>query len=453
MMTRPPNVCLIEDDDIMGESLCDRLRLEGFTFQWFKSGRDVLASFALQRFDVVLSDVKLPDLSGPEVFERLGATHAHLPPWIYITAYSSVRDAVELLKCGASDYVAKPFDLDELIAKLRLYCGTPHETSGARPALGVSAVMRRLQEILPKLASHARIILITGESGVGKEMIAREIHQIADPAGSRPFVAVNCGALNEHLLEAELFGHEKGAFTGAIRRRPGVFEQAHGGTLFLDEIGEMSLTMQVKLLRAVQDLKITRVGGEHAIPVNLRLICATHCDLKAMVGLGKFREDLYYRIHVAHLKIPPLRERKEDILWLAEKFVRELSSATRSPAFRTSPVFVKALLEYPWPGNVRELRHALERATIFSSGPVLDASLMFDLPDLQRHSEIEYGDTLADYLQNCERAYILQVIAETKGQIGQSAARLGISRKNLWERMKRLGLSHSPQGGPQPADR
>lgn len=450
---RAPHVCLIEDDDIMGESLCDRLRLEGFTFQWFKSGRAALDSFAPLSFDVVLSDVKLPDLSGPEVFERLGAMHAHLPPWIYITAYSSVRHAVELLKLGASDYVAKPFDLDELIAKLRLYCGTALQSSETRPALGVSAVMRRLQELLPKLATHARTILITGESGVGKEMIAREIHQIADPSGNSPFVAVNCGALNEHLLEAELFGHEKGAFTGAIRRRPGVFEQAHGGTLFLDEIGEMSLTMQVKLLRAVQDLKITRVGGEQAIPVNLRLICATHCDLKAMVGLGKFREDLYYRIHVAHIKIPPLRERKEDILWLAEKFVRELSSATNSQTFRTSPAFVKALLEHPWPGNVRELRHALERATIFSTGPVLDVSLMFDIPDLHCHNEIEFGDTLADYLQNCERAYILQVVAETNGHIGQSAARLGISRKNLWERMKRLGLSQSGHTTPQSSDK
>jgi DNA-binding NtrC family response regulator len=239
-------------------------------------------------------------------------------------------------------------------------------------------------------------------------------------------------------MEAELFGHEKGAFTGAIRERHGLFEQAHGGTLFLDEIGEMPAAMQVKLLRAIQDRTIVRVGGEKPMPVEIALVCATHQDLRAMVERGEFREDLYYRIHVIHLHVPPLRERKEDILWLAERFLDQLSGPPPAPRRRLHPLGGRALTDYPWPGNVRELRHCLERASILSSDTTLTVADLFDIPPAATGAA-DTG-TLADYLRACERRYIERALTAHGGRIADTAQTLGISRKNLWEKMRKLGI-------------
>jgi transcriptional regulator with PAS, ATPase and Fis domain len=292
---------------------------------------------------------------------------------------------------------------------------------------------------LPRIAASPASVLITGESGVGKERIARSLHRLG--RGSRPFVAVNCAALTESLLEAELFGFEKGAFTGATRDKKGVFELAHGGTLFLDEIGETPAAMQVKLLRAIQERQIVRVGGEKPIPVDVRIITATNQDLRSLVERGVFRDDLYYRINVVQLRVPPLRERREDIPWLAEQFLEEYSDDHPGTRKMLSPAAVRALLDYPWPGNVRELRHTLERALLLTDGPVLAPDDLFETPP-RRCDAPECS--LGDYLAECERAYIRRGLTACGWQIQETARLLGISRKSLWMKMKKLDIKRDP---------
>jgi DNA-binding NtrC family response regulator len=388
----------------------------------------------------VVSDVRLPDFGGDELFARLREAHRTLPPFIFVTGFGSIDRAVELLKRGAADYITKPFDIECLIEKVRaLAAATPVSVVQGPGSLGVSPPMRRIEEMLPRLARHAGTLLITGESGVGKERVALEFHRLARDQESCPFVAVNCGAITETLFEAELFGHEKGAFTGAARMKKGVFEQAHCGTLFLDEIGEMPLSMQVKLLRAIQFRRITRVGGEQPVEVELRLLCATNRDLKKLVEEGRFREDLYYRINVVQIRIPPLRERKEDIPRLARAMLDEFGARQGGARRSLSARAERALLDYPWPGNVRELRHCIERACIVSANQILEPEDFFDQgsPALSEQAQTA---SLGSYLEDCERAYITRALTANSGRIAQSAATLGISRKNLWEKMKKLGI-------------
>jgi len=444
-----PIICLVEDDEIMGESLCDRFALEGFRIDWHRTGMDGLRAIGNKNYNLVISDIHLPDINGEDIYSQLLADKRVLPPFIFITGYGSIDRAVRLLKLGASDYISKPFDLDQLIEKVHQLCPPQAEGGSAEEhgvdALGISPIMRSIEQSIPRLAKLANTILITGESGVGKEHVARLIHRHARQDRATPFVAVNCGAVTESLLESELFGHEKGSFTGAARLRKGVFEQAHGGTLFLDEIGEMSLTMQVKLLRAIQERTIVRVGGETPIPVDVRLICATHRDLKEMVEKGTFREDLYYRIHVIRLRIPPLRERKEDILWFAQQFLKHCAQLSHENHV-ISPAAERALLEYDWPGNLRELKHGVERACILSPGPMLEADSFFDddalpAPSQDNLAEADTHDhTLADYLRNSERKFILHSLESNAWHFGNTATALGISRKNLWEKMKKLDI-------------
>jgi len=441
MQTRP-RLCLVEDDAIMGESLCDRFDLEGFDCDWHKNAATAIEKIEQTAYAAIISDIRLPDASGEEMFQQLLTHKAFLPPWIFITAYGSIDRAVALLKQGAADYITKPFDLDALIDKLRNLCLTPTESARSQrgqPRLGLSPAMRKIEEVLPRLAKQASTILLTGESGVGKEVVAREIQALDAKVKDQPFVAVNCGALTETLLETELFGHEKGAFTGAVRTKKGVFEQADGGTLFLDEIGDMPPVMQVKLLRAIQERKIVRVGGEHPISVNLRLICATHRDLQKLVEQGDFREDLYYRIHVIHLKIPPLRERREDILWFAYKFLGEFGGIADEGKKQFSPAAEQALLNHPWPGNLRELRHAIERACILSVGTIIGIEALFGNLEIPMEDDSVATHNLRAYLESCERNYIEHVLGQHGGHISDTATSLGISRKNLWEKMKKLG--------------
>jgi DNA-binding NtrC family response regulator len=313
--------------------------------------------------------------------------------------------------------------------------------------LGVSPAMQKIEAMLPRLAEHAGTVLITGESGVGKERVALQLHCLASKGQNQPFIAVNCGAITETLMEAELFGHEKGAFTGAVKMRKGVFEQAHGGTLFLDEIGDMPLQMQVKLLRAIQERRIVRVGGQASIAVDARIVCATNQDLRARVEAGTFREDLYYRINVIHLHIPLLRERSDDILWFARRFLAEFAAAHGDERRMLSPAAEQALQSYPWPGNLRELRHAIERACILSRAQTLEPAHLFDSWPEQALEQAHAAGTLDQYIRDCERGYIQQALQRCHGHIGQTAGYLGISRKNLWEKMKRLQLAaRSPEG-------
>ncbi len=443
-MTAPmPRICLIEDDPIMGESLCDRFELEGYAVDWHRSAESARPALEQKRYAVAIGDVRLPEMTGTELFRQLRSDGAKLPPFVFITGFGAIDQAVEVLKLGAADYVTKPFDLDLLMEKVRDLSAADAQAAATPEAqLGISPAMRRIAEMLPRLAEHAATLLVTGESGVGKEHVAMAVHRLgATHAG--PFVAANCGAFSETLLETELFGHEKGAFTGAVRTRKGVFERAHGGTLFLDEVGEMPGPMQVKLLRAIQERRIVRVGGEAPIPVDLRLILATHRDLKRMVEEGCFREDLYYRINVINVKVPALRERKEDILWFAERFLEACAARMGSARRRLDARAQQALLDYPWPGNIRELMHAIERACILAPpGGELGAGALFE-KDALPGAEPTPGESLSEHLDDCERAYIRSVLRLEQGQIGRTAERLGISRKNLWEKMKKLGIQEA----------
>ncbi|MDP2228631.1 MAG: sigma-54 dependent transcriptional regulator [Moraxellaceae bacterium] len=439
-------ICLIEDDLIMGESLVERFELEGYRVRWHTRGQDALAALGRDPYALIVSDIRLPDMSGDALFRRALAGHAYLPPWIFITGFGAIDRAVELLKLGAADYITKPFDLDQLMDKLRLLSQSRPAVAEAEPQLGLSDAMRRIELTLPRIAQAAPTVLITGESGSGKEVVACEIHRL-DPARSKaPFVAVNCGGLAESLLEAELFGHEKGAFTGAARLKRGVFEQADGGTLFLDEIGDMPLIMQVKLLRVIQDRTVLRLGSERPVSVDIRLICATHHDLRELVRQGRFREDLYYRIHVVHLKVPPLRERRNDILWLAQQFLDDQERARPAEHTRLSPAAEKALLEYNWPGNVRELKHAIERACVLSPNAWLEPDALFET-ETGNVATPSRDAPLQTYLEGCERNYIESALTHCQGRIGQTAEHLGISRKNLWEKMKKLGMSDAQRDG------
>ena len=436
-----PRLCLIEDDEIMGESLMQLFRLEGFEPIWHRSAQEAVRLIESQRFAVVVSDIRLPDADGGELFLALREKLPGLPPFLFITAYGTIDRAVELLKAGAADYITKPFDVDVLVQKVRGLA--EHYGAGAEgdTSLGVSPAMRRIAEALPRLARHAAALLITGESGCGKEHVARLFHRHA-VGDTGDFVAVNCASIPETLIEAELFGYEKGAFTGALRMKRGFFELAQHGTLFLDEIGEMPLSMQAKLLRALQERRIFRLGGEQAIAVDFRLICATHRDLKAMVQAGQFREDLYYRIHVLHLRIPPLRERLEDIRWFVRHFVEEFNRQHPQERRRIDPRTEQALLDYPWPGNVRELKHAVERACILSTGPLLEAEAFFGdtLDGAGAAGSPPLSQSLADYLMACERDYLLMMLERHEHHMTHTAEALGITRKTLWEKLRRLGL-------------
>ncbi len=436
-------LCLVEDDPIMGESLHHRLGLEGLDCDWYRDGRSALDALRQRPYAALISDIRLPDLSGERLFDQLLEQKIPLPPTLFITGYGSIDQAVRLIRSGARDYITKPFDLDGLVDKLREISPNlflDEEWQDVAPVLGTSVAMRRVQKMLQAVARHRVGLLLTGESGAGKEYAALFVHRCGDETECLPFVTVNCAAIPETLLEAELFGHEKGAYTGADRARRGVFERADGGTLFLDEIGEMSLAMQAKLLRVLQEGKFARVGGDKTVTVSVRVVCATNRDLRAMVEQGDFREDLYYRINVAHVHIPPLRQRADDVLWFARMFVRELAEK-HSKAWTLSQAAEQYLLGQDWRGNVRQLRNTIERACVFASGRVLNPDdLAIDGDDLPAADPRDNSLELKIYLERCERLHILETLEAHQWAISATSRALGISRKNLWEKMRKYAL-------------
>ena len=444
---------LIEDDPVMGEALHERLQLEGFDTRWWRNGADALraATQADAVPDAVVSDIRLPDIEGPELMQHLPVAW-RTRPWIFITGYGTSAQREGLLARGAADFFTKPLDMDRLIRRLHGL----QPAAGAQPPaqafascpLGVSGEIRRLHALVARLGTHWDSVLVTGESGVGKEELARCLHRETLGADA-PFVAVNAASLPESLIDAELFGYEKGAFTGAMRRYRGKFEQAHGGTLFLDEIGDMPHALQVRLLRVLQDRVVTRLGSEQALPVQVRLIFATHKRLNEEVRAGRFREDLYYRINVVHLRVPPLRERPEDVPWFAQRFVEAWNTAHPGARRVLGAEAEQALLRRAWPGNVRELRNAIERACLLSEDAHVDARLL--VADASADDDTSPAapaavpaDTpmprLEEFLRLQEREYIRQALQRHDFQIGVTADGLGISRKSLWERMKRLTI-------------
>lgn len=437
MNRSPGKLCLIEDDPIMGESLSHRFSLEDMDYDWFKDGRSAIRAICENDYGVVVSDIRLPDVNGEELYDLLLERCHQIPPVIFITGYGSIDQAVRLLKKGARDYITKPFDLDDLLNKLRFIDPDLFAREGEaahEPELGISPAMRRIEEILREVAGHKASVLITGESGVGKEYAARYVHQSDRSRQDRPFIAINCAALPEELLEAELFGYEKGAFTGATRSRAGVFRKADKGTLFLDEVGEMSAAMQAKLLRAIQEGTIQPLGSDDTEKVDVRLICATNRDLKKSVRTGEFREDLFYRINVIHVEIPPLRKREEDIIWFARLFVEEYSR--QHSVHRFLPAISQRYLKaQPWPGNIRELHHFIERACILAQQEILGPRELGLLQE--EESPEEEAMSLKLHMEKCEARMIRETLNAHQWKISETAASLGISRKNLWEKMKR----------------
>jgi DNA-binding NtrC family response regulator len=444
-MNTRTRVCLVEDDALLGETLSERLRIEGLPFEWHRDMRSAQLALERRRFGVVLCDLRLPDGSGAQLFDVLPAPSR--PPFIFMTGFGTIDEAVGLLKAGAADFLTKPFDLEQLMTRVHAYCDVA-PTDGGERALGLSPQMRKIEALIERLAHSPEPVLVCGESGVGKEMVARRLHEAAHPQRSGEWVAVNCGAIPEGLIEAELFGYVRGAFTGASQAHRGFIEQANGGTLFLDEIGDMPLQMQVRLLRTIQDRRITRIGAESSTPVDFRLICATHRDLPALVRSGQFREDLYYRINVVTLQVPPLRERREDILWLAERMLDALSLDGKRPRLLLSLAAQQALFAHDWPGNVRELNHLLRRALALGAASMIDVDDLFAPPSEAAATEgsAAQEQSLSRHLEAMERLFLANALRTHHGAISETAARLGISRKTLWEKMRRHGIDRPKVG-------
>lgn len=440
---------LIVDDDYAHRSML-KLMLENWNYQAFEveSGEQAVDFVKGQAVDLVLCDVRMTHMDG---FATLQAIHEWNPaiPVVLMTAYSSVEKAVEAMKAGAYSYVTKPLDFEVL--KTTLYNALEHtrlkeENSQLRQALGVSksillgnsAVMRSLQEMIETVAPSEATVLITGESGTGKELVAKAI-QASSLRKDKPFVTINCAALAENLLESELFGHEKGAFTGADKMREGRFVQADNGTLFLDEIGEMPAALQVKLLRVLQNGEIQRVGSDKIKTVDVRIIAATNRNLQEEVEKGHFREDLFYRLNVIALEVPALRRRKDDIPLLVQKFVENFAKANRKSVKGFTPQAMDMLMRYDWPGNVRELENAMERAVILAVGEYITER---DLPlAVQNAAGKGLHTSLANKsLDDIEKEAISATLAETADNKSEAARRLGITRATLHSKLKKYNL-------------
>lgn len=443
---------LIVDDDYAHRNML-KLMLENWHYRTFEveTGEDAVDFVKKQAVDLVLCDVRMTNMDG---FATLLAIHEWNPaiPVVLMTAYSSVEKAVEAMKMGAYSYVTKPLDFEVL--KATLYNALEHtrlkeENTQLKQALGIaqtmplgkSALMRSLQEMIETVAPSEATVLITGESGTGKELVAKAI-RANSLRKNQAFVTINCAALAENLLESELFGHEKGAFTGADKMREGRFVQADNGTLFLDEIGEMPLALQVKLLRVLQNGEIQRVGSDKVKIVDVRIIAATNRNLQKEVEAGRFREDLFYRLNVIALEVPALRGRKDDIPLLAQKFVENFARANRKSIKGFSPQAMDMLMRYDWPGNVRELENAMERAVILTVGEyVTERSLPLAIQQMTGNTAAVPSGILANKsLDDIEKEAISATLAETADNKSEAARRLGITRATLHSKLKKYNL-------------
>jgi DNA-binding NtrC family response regulator len=467
-----PKILIIDDEEAARYGMARALK--NYSVAEAASVDEARKSIAASRPDLILLDINLPGASGLDYLRELAATD-DAPPVVMITAHGSERTAVEAIKAGAYDYLAKPFEVDELrlVAKNALEAaGLRRENErlraeleaarGVGDLLGASDGMRRIYDLINKVAATDVTVLICGESGTGKELVARAIHERSAHRRDGDFIAMNCAALPSELIESELFGHEKGAFTGAVGQRKGKFELASGGTIFLDEVGDMSLNTQAKLLRVLEERKIERLGGAHSIPVDVRVISATNRELAAVVAAEKFRADLYYRLRVVQIDLPPLRERREDIPLLAENFLQTYARKYQLKCSEIGAEAMKRLVAYAWPGNVRELRNAIERSAVLADGKVLRAE---DLPEeIKANSSALAADVfqraatsatdeardvlnipyLADFREarrEFERAYIERVLNETGGNVTRAAERVGMHRQSLQQKLKDLGLT------------
>ena len=446
-----PLILIVDDDSPHRSMLRTVLRGWGYAVEEAEDGAAAVEQVKARAFDAVLTDVRMARLDGIAALREIREWNPSIPVLI-MTAWSSVQNAVDALRRGAYDYLTKPLELDEL--KLALERALDHtrlaresqepgraQSEASSLLLGRSEAMRELVEMVETVAPTEATVLVSGESGTGKELVARAI-QAASTRRDKPFVTINCAALAENLLESELFGHEKGAFTGADRRREGRFVQAHGGTLFLDEIGEMPLSLQAKLLRVLQQGEVQRVGCDETIKVDVRVIAATNRVLADEVAAGRFREDLFYRLNVIGLEVPPLRARQEDIPLLASTFLERHAAANRKTIKGFTPQAMDAMLRYGWPGNVRELENAVERAVILSGGEyVAERALPLavqnaPVPDADGE-ELALGSMS---LEDVERKAIEATLRETEDNKSEAARRLGITRATLHSKLKKYGL-------------
>jgi two-component system response regulator AtoC len=463
-------VLIVDDEPNLRKVLGAHLQREGYEVTLAADGDSALELIEKGGVDVVVTDMVMPKLDGLALLRHVVDTYPDLPV-IMITAHGTIDSAVEALKLGAFDYITKPFERDELrqvIAKaarsrqLFKKNASPEADRGRYQIIGQSQRMLDIYSIIAKVADAPSTVLVTGESGTGKELVAGALHANSRRK-AKPFIKVNCAAIPHDLLESELFGHERGAFTGAIASKPGRFELADEGTLFLDEIGDIPVDMQVKLLRALQESEFERVGGIKTVHVDVRIVAATSRDLKKAIEQGRFREDLYYRLNVVPIFLPPLRERREDVPLLAEHFREKYNQRLGKKIDGFTPAAVERLLAYAWPGNIRELENLVERTLLFCESPIIDVA---DLPDLLRGTEStpvstpsggvravgmelpagkvdakEFVEARSDEMW---RDLLIQKLAETQGNVTQAARLLNITRKTLQTKMKELGLREPP---------
>ncbi|WP_404437913.1 sigma-54-dependent transcriptional regulator [Stutzerimonas chloritidismutans] len=444
-MTARQKALIIDDEPDIRELLeitLGRMKLDTRSARNLKEARECLAR---EHYDLCLTDMRLPDGCGLELVQFIQQQYPQLPVAM-ITAYGSLDTAIGALKAGAFDFLTKPVDLGrlrELVnTALRLRTPNPNVTVDGR-LLGASPPMNVLRKQIGKLARSQAPVYISGESGSGKELVARLIHE-QGPRHERPFVPVNCGAIPSELMESEFFGHKKGSFTGAMEDKPGLFQAANGGTLFLDEVADLPLPMQVKLLRAIQEKAVRSVGGAKEVVVDVRILCATHKDLASEVAAGRFRQDLYYRLNVIELRVPPLRERREDVAQLAEVMLRRLAQECGDTPARLHPDALAKLQSYRFPGNVRELENMLERAYTLCEGEEIKPSdlRLSDAPGMPENGEASLAqiDNLEDHLEDVERKLIMQALEETRWNRTAAAQRLGLSFRSMRYRLKKLGL-------------
>jgi DNA-binding NtrC family response regulator len=450
------SLLIVDDEPNILSTLRRALELEGHGVEVAGSGRIALEKAKQARFDCVLLDVAMPEMDGLATLTALRELVPELPVMM-MSGNATLATAVEAVKLGACDFLEKPLSTDKVlisVANALKLARLTKEVQGEREArrralahylIGVSPRMKRIFDTIAKAAPSTGRVLITGERGTGKELIARAIHE-QSRRRDEPFVKVNCAAIPGELIESELFGHEKGAFTGATRERPGKFEQAHGGTLFLDEIGDMELPAQAKVLRALQENEIERVGGSETITVDVRVIAATNKDLKAEIGKGRFRADLYDRLNVLPIEVPPLREHKEDVPALVEHFLADACKQNGKRGLGVADPAMSLLMQHDWPGNVRELRNLIERMVIFSR----DGAVHLDEGDVQAalpqvksvRGQFARGTALKDLVASAEREIVLAALSANGNHIANTARELGLERSHLYKKMRALGIDH-----------
>ncbi len=428
---------LVEDDPIMGESLVQSLSLEGCHVDWWKTGNEALVALRATSPDLVVCDIRLSDIDGMSVFTRL-ASSAAAPPFLFVTAYGDIDQAVSLMRAGAGDYLTKPFEMDQFIDRARSLIH--RHTCRSDATLGVSDAMRDVEVVLNRVAALTSPLLITGETGTGKEVCARYLHRISIRSKD-PFIAVNCGAIPPEVMERELFGQKGGGASGTHGLHRGYAERTRGGILFLDELGDTPPALQAKLLRLVEAREFNRLGGEQLLQFHGRIVCSTNQKLEDLIGSGKFREDLFYRINGMRIELPPLRSRRDDIPWLLEMFLEQFRSDGQANLRSFSTLTLELALEHHWPGNARELRNRVERAVTLARGDFIMPADMFPELEMAEHPASNVFATLSEIRDAAERRQIERALQQTAGQIIEASRLLGVSRTTLWEKMKRLGIA------------